>query len=139
MKPRFLFLSAEYLRRWRFFVIAMLAYFIYLLVYLTLSRAFPFFPSSLEIMVAILSGDGVNFLGNRYWVFRATREPVERQGARFFLVMIGTLLLQTGFFWLGRKFSLLPETILLFSLPGLRLVVNYFLHRAFTFRSSSSP
>jgi putative flippase GtrA len=134
-----MFLSAESLRRWRFFVIAVLAYFTYLVVYLALSRAFPFFPSSLELIIAIFSGDILNYLGNRHWVFRAIQEPIQRQGARFLLVMVGTLLLQTGIFWLGVKLFLLPEMILLFLLPGFRLMANYFLHRIFTFHSSSSP
>lgn len=135
------------LRRWnqeersregRFLVIAVLAYVTYLAVYQLLRNLFTVSSSSLLLIGAILAGDVVNYLGSRYWVFQKTAQAVYRQGFKFFFVMVLTLVLQTFCFWFGRHWLLLPEPILLVFLPGLRMILNYLLHRGFTFFSPSS-
>lgn len=131
-------LSQERQRQLRFGVTAIVAYATYLLVYYV-TRSTLSLPSAVRIVIAIVAGDVVNFLGSRYWVFRATKEAVPRQGGRFIVVMVTTLLLQTLFFWMGRHFRLLSESLLLLLLPGARVILNYLLHRAFTFVSPSSP
>lgn len=129
-------LTIESRRRARFFVVSVLAYFTYFVVYrLGLGSI------HIEVIIfllAVLSGDLVNYLGNRYWVFRQRQMAWMRQGGRFFLVMLTTLLLQVGSFWLGTWLGI-PSLMLVIALPFLRMVLNYVLHQAFTFSAPPSP
>lgn len=129
----------DYRRQGRFLLIAIVAYGMYLLVYAGLQIVFPSTWTTLLLIIAILVGDSVNYLGNRYWVFRQTQEGLSRQGGRFFLVSFLTLGIQAALFWLGEQFTMIPKLVLLLGLPGIRIILNYLLHRTITFPKSSSP
>lgn len=120
-------------------MVSVAAYGTYLAVYTGSRSVLSFLPSTFLFVLAILAGDGVNYLGNRYWVFRHTQEAIHRQGARFLLVSSLTLGMQTLLFWLGERLAVIPTQILILGLPGVRIVLNYSLHRFVTFPEPSSP
>lgn len=128
--------QSEWARRGRFFIVTFLAYVLYLGVYTFLHRTWPFVLGAIFVGIATVSGDLLNYFGNRYWVFRASTEAVARQGMRFFVVMIATLCVQVSFFWIGMRLQLLPEAVLLLILPVIRTVLNYMGHKGFTFRKN---
>lgn len=129
----------EYRRRGRFLIVAILAYGVYLFCYAGLRSLLPSARTSFLFMIAILVGDSVNYLGNRYWVFHRSQEGMQRQGSKFFLVSFLTLGIQTLLFWVGERFTMIPARVLVFGLPGIRIVLNYLLHQVITFPEPSSP
>ena len=130
---RFQTSSAEWYRRARFFLVTLAAYLLYIAVYWLLRHELSW-PQWLMIILATLSGDVLNYMGNRFWVFRARTDGVMTQGVRFFAVTVFTLLVQALVFWVGMKVRFLPEAVLLLILPFGRMVLNYFFHAQFTFR-----
>ncbi len=127
--------TREWARRARFFVIALAAYGLYLIVFRVLRTSIPAVAPTLLLALATLSGDVLNYIGNRYWVFQARDQKILQQGGRFLLVMETTFVVQLLLFWVGRQLFVLPELPLLFLLPFVRMGVNYLLHASFTFPS----
>ncbi|MBP7134557.1 GtrA family protein [Patescibacteria group bacterium] len=125
----------EWARRARFFVIAFAAYALYLLVFRVLRTTTSEFSPTIILALATISGDLLNYIGNRYWVFRARDQKIWRQGGKFLLVMGMTFVSQLLFFWVGRHLLHIPELPLLFLLPLIRMIANYLLHAGFTFAS----
>lgn len=126
-------------RQIRFLITAIAAYVLYLVVYRIFRGVVPFSQPLLLFILAVLAGDFLNYMGSRYWVFRRTEEALSRQGGKFFLVMFLTFVLQSLLFWMGRRWTSIPELFLLAFLPGVRMAANYLLHRSFTFVAPSSP
>lgn len=131
-------MNGERARQIRFFVIAVVAYLVYGGTYSLMRRSFPLVTPSFLFLLAILLGDSVNYLGSRYWVFKQSTVAVVRQGAVFFLGMFLTLSIQSLLFWIGRRWSIVPEPILVLVLPGVRIILNYLFHRFVTFTSPPS-
>lgn len=63
-------------------------------------------PQSVADNLGLLVGAAVQFVGARYFVFRARQGKLHRQIAGFALVELATLLANMGALWAGR--SLLP-------------------------------
>jgi len=79
---------------------------VYFGVYLPLHHL-AHWPQSVADNVGLLVGAAVQFLGARYFVFRARQGKLHRQIAGFALVELATLLANMGALWAGR--SLLPD------------------------------
>ncbi|MCB9894819.1 MAG: GtrA family protein [Planctomycetes bacterium] len=81
---------------------------IYFAVYLPLHLLLHL-NQSLADNVGLLVGAGVQFVGARYFVFRARQGKLHKQLAGFVLAEAATLLMNVLMLWLGR--TLLPERI----------------------------
>ena len=95
-------------------------------------RLHQFYP----IGVALGAGFGAitNFILNRHWAFNAAHAPVGTQAAKYTMVTVGSLLLNTGgVYWVTETFHL----YYLFSKIGVAILVglffNYPLHRHFVY------
>jgi putative flippase GtrA len=81
---------------------------VYFAVYLPLHRGTGL-PQSVADNVGLVVGAAVQFLGARYFVFRARQGKVHKQLAGFLLAELATLLMNVLLLWVARK--LLPSEI----------------------------
>jgi putative flippase GtrA len=81
---------------------------VYFAVYIPLYRGAAL-PQSVADNVGLVVGAGVQFLGARYFVFRARQGKIHRQLTGFVLAELATLLMNVALLWLARK--LLPREI----------------------------
>jgi putative flippase GtrA len=98
-------------RIWRFLrncLTGGLATGVYFAVYLPLYRGAGL-PQSVADNVGLVVGAAVQFLGARYFVFRARQGKIHRQLTGFVLAELATLLMNVALLWLARK--LLPREV----------------------------
>jgi putative flippase GtrA len=81
---------------------------VYFLVYLPLFH-WVGWPQTVADNVGLVVGAAVQFLGARYFVFRARQGKLHRQVGGFVLAELATLLMNVGLLWLARL--LLPTGV----------------------------
>ncbi|MEO7164666.1 MAG: GtrA family protein [Bdellovibrionia bacterium] len=94
-----------------------------------------------HVWYVIATGSGAflgaitNFLLNRYWTFKASHGPLNRQALRYFFVSAGSLILNTVGVYLVTEFEKLhyAASVALVSL-GVGIFYNYPLHKHFVYR-----
>jgi putative flippase GtrA len=81
---------------------------VYFAVYFPLFRVVGW-PQTVADNVGLVVGAAVQFLGARYFVFRARQGKIHKQLAGFMLAELATLLMNVLLLWLGR--TLLPASV----------------------------
>lgn len=85
-------------------------------------------------LIAACFGISASFLGNRWYVFAATREPVWRQFARFSLLYAGLALMQGGLLALWTDFAGLDYRAGFLLGIGLQVLGSWYGGRHWVFR-----
>jgi putative flippase GtrA len=81
-----------------------------------------------------IAGAMTNFMINRYWSFRAADRPLKKQGYRYSIVWIGSLVLNvTGTFLLTEAFSMRYIVAKLIVAVVVGLTFNYILQKKYVF------
>ncbi|HEU0050821.1 MAG TPA: GtrA family protein [Patescibacteria group bacterium] len=130
-------LLSEFWRLVRFGIIGFTAFLINTGLYALFSRViWPAGNRTFENFAATVLASAFGFLAHRTWTFRAKGHHIQH-AMRFVVVAVTAVLLQNILFWIGHAVLHVYDFLVIFLVSVLNPFYTYFMHRFYTFRSTS--